>query len=100
MLHVYTFPGSLVLWDLGSSAEVSQAEFLKGLGLHELRSLEHHPPEWCLQLVSVVGAQGTVHFCWNGVDLLGGNCLKYGATFTSVTQRKLSSSFCWRCSLH
>lgn len=36
MLRVCTFPGSLILWDLGCSVEVSHAEFLKGLGLHEL----------------------------------------------------------------
>lgn len=101
---VAPFQGGLILRGPGSSVGVSHAELLGALGLCSLGAHRGHwgmspHPGMPFAAGQCRGALRTGHLCGNGPDLPGRNCLKYGATFTSVTQRKLSSSFCWRCSL-
>lgn len=99
-----TFPVCLILRGSRSSVGVSHAE-LCGLGLPWLGGHRGISPQGITSRMLFAAGQcceapGTSRLCRNSLDVPGGNCLKYRATFTSVTQRKLSSSFCRGCSLH
>lgn len=69
-----TFPGGLILWDLGLSIGVSHAELLEGLGLRWLGGQRGIAPPGCrLQPVSVAGhwetaaSARTARICWVGI---------------------------------
>lgn len=104
VLHGHTFMGGLILQGPDSSVEVLYVELLGTWGCVGWEvpraTVTLHPQNAACSWSVPWGFLGTGCIHRSSLDLPGRNCLKYRATFTSVTQRKLSSSFCRRCSLH